>query len=145
MKEFFDSLEPHERSMILQAVNVYGGHDHPVVTEMNMSFLNNLFYVAHCLGRLHKVVVGSELDKAVEFQDPNIVGFHKQHDVLLEKMAAFKEYVNSDPSYSVVADGEPNFYHLMKDGNWVARVQFNGELMPNQQEDLMAKLALKKA
>lgn len=38
------------------------------------------------------------------------------------------------------ADGEANFYTLMKDGNWLARVQVNGELLVCVQEALIRSM-----
>lgn len=35
------------------------------------------------------------------------------------------------------AEGEANFYRLMRNGNWLARVQFNGELLVWDQEQLL--------
>ena len=35
------------------------------------------------------------------------------------------------------AEGEANFYRLMRTGNWLARVQFNGELLVWDQEQLL--------
>lgn len=38
------------------------------------------------------------------------------------------------------AEGEANFYRLMRNGNWLARVQFNGELLVWDQEQLLSDM-----
>lgn len=43
-------------------------------------------------------------------------------------------------SVHVRAEGEPNFYFL-QGTRWLARVQFNGELMPDDQEQLAREFA----
>lgn len=39
------------------------------------------------------------------------------------------------------AQGDANFYTLLDDGHWLARVQLNGELTITQQEAIMNRLA----
>lgn len=38
------------------------------------------------------------------------------------------------PKFTFHADGEANFYTVMKDDNWFAKIQFNGELHTPTQE-----------
>lgn len=41
------------------------------------------------------------------------------------------------PTYTYRADGESNFYTILCNTNWFAKVQLNGELTTLQQEDVM--------
>lgn len=36
-------------------------------------------------------------------------------------------------SYKIHEDGEPNFITIIKNDNWLLRIQFNGELSVNEQ------------
>ena len=42
------------------------------------------------------------------------------------------------------AEGEANFYRLMRGGNWLARVQFNGELLVWDMEDILRAMLQEK-
>ena len=42
---------------------------------------------------------------------------------------------------AVIADGEANFYTLSDRRRWLARIQFNGELMPAEQQKLADAMA----
>lgn len=44
--------------------------------------------------------------------------------------------------FEVRADGEPNFYTILRDGDWFARIQFNGEIFTQQQEAYMRRIQL---
>ena len=39
-----------------------------------------------------------------------------------------------------IPDGEPNFYTLLKDGRWFAKVQLNGEMTSQSQEEFMSRM-----
>jgi hypothetical protein len=43
--------------------------------------------------------------------------------------------------YTIHADGDANFYTILKDKNWFARIQFNGELMVERQEEIAKLIA----
>jgi hypothetical protein len=43
--------------------------------------------------------------------------------------------------YTFVADGEPSFYGVYKDGNWFAKIQFNGEITVSHEEVFLAMMA----
>ncbi|MER9436664.1 hypothetical protein NKJ04_17375 [Mesorhizobium sp. M0618] len=45
------------------------------------------------------------------------------------------------PKYTFVADGEPSFYGVYKDGNWFAKIQFNGEITVAHEEVFLAMMA----
>lgn len=42
---------------------------------------------------------------------------------------------------SVQPQGDANVYALLNDGNWLAQVRMNGELMPSRQESILRLLA----
>jgi hypothetical protein len=48
---------------------------------------------------------------------------------------------NTSKEWVLTTDGEANFHGVCCDGNWLLRVQQNGELMPLQQEQNMKLIA----
>lgn len=64
----------------------------------------------------------------------------KQRELDMAELAA-AEKKRGTSHYTFRADGDANFYTILKDENWFARIQFNGELTTERQEALVKLMA----
>lgn len=60
---------------------------------------------------------------------------------LAHTVDAMNERAKGMQPLDVKADGEPNFHTLIHGSRWIARVQWNGEFTPPQQEAFMQHIA----
>ncbi|HBQ8789197.1 TPA: hypothetical protein L9B29_005378, partial [Klebsiella quasipneumoniae] len=76
--------------------------------------------------------------------DDSVWEILNQSDDPVEEIAkALKLLGNPNVELEWDADGEPNFYTLLRNGKWFAKVQLNGEMSTGQQEAFLSTFATK--